>query len=711
MDRERKYRMFQEFADVGGKKILVSTGSIAKQANGSVLIRQGDTVVIVTAVMSQVEREGIDFVPLTVEYRERTAAAGRVPGGFFKREMRPSDHETLTSRIIDRSLRPLFPKTFRNETQVLAFVLSFDPDADPKVLALSGASLALHLSDIPWKGPIAGLRVGQLNGQFLANPSTTEREEANLDLMVTFNPDGMVMVEGKCEEVSEDTVLEALEFARETAQPLLKAIEALREQVGKPKKALEELLPVDPPWAETVRNAARPELTEILHSAAEKFPRRDAIQALEDRMVNEFKGDGEDQAENGKKILQILEKLLYEEVRRMLVEEGLRVDGRDAKTIRPISGTTGWLPRTHGSALFTRGETQAMVSCTLGTGGDEQIVERLNGEEREQFMLHYNFPPYCVGEARFLRGPGRREIGHGNLARRALEPILPSNEEFPYTIRVVSDISESNGSSSMATVCGGTLVLMDAGVPIKAPVAGIAMGLVKEGDKTVVLSDILGDEDHLGDMDFKVAGTRNGITALQLDNKLGELPREVLVEGLEQAKQGRNHILDEMDKILDKPREDLSPYAPRTHPLRIRKERIRDLIGPQGRVIQQIQAQTNVQIEVNDDGLIRVYSTAKSDLDAALQMIKFYTADLEVGKIYKGTVVSVKDFGAFVKVYASTEGLVHISELDNTRVNKVSDVVQEGDEILVKVLDVDRLGKIRLSRKAALGASVSDIES
>lgn len=702
--------MFQEFVEISGKKILLSTGNIAKQANGSVLIRQGDTVVLVTAVMSHVERAGIDFVPLTVEYRERTAAAGRVPGGFFKREMRPSDHETLNSRIIDRSLRPLFPKTFRNETQVLATVLSFDSEADPNVLALTGASLALHISDIPWKGPIAGIRVIRFEGQFLANPTMTERVGSDLDLMATFNQDGMVMVEGKCKEVSEDTVLEALEFARDAVRPLLEGIEALHEQVGKPKKALEEPPSVDPQFTETVRNAARPELTEILHSALEKFPRRDALQALEDRIVKEFEGEGEKQAENTRNVRQTLEKLLYEEVRRMLVEEGLRVDGRDAKTIRPISGTAGWLPRTHGSALFTRGETQAMVSCTLGTGGDEQIVEKLDGEEREQFLLHYNFPPYSVGEARMLRGPGRREIGHGKLARRALEPVLPDNEAFPYTIRVVSDISESNGSSSMATVCGGTLVLMDAGVPIKAPVAGIAMGLVKEGDKTVILSDILGDEDHLGDMDFKVAGTMNGITALQLDNKLGELPREVLVEGLDQARQGRIHILGEMEKILDKPRENLSPYAPRTHPLRIRKERIRDLIGPQGRVIQQIQAKTLVQIEVNDDGLIRVYSTAKSDLDAALNMIKHYTADLEIGKIYKGTVVSVKDFGAFVKVYASTEGLVHISELDNTRVNRVSDVVNEGDEILVKVLDVDRLGKIRLSRKAALGASVSDIE-
>ncbi len=702
--------MFQQLAEVGGKEILVSTGQVAKQANGSVLMRQGDTVVLVTAVMSQARREGIDFVPLTVEYRERRSAAGRIPGGFFKREMRPSDHETLNSRIVDRCLRPLFPKFLRNETQVLATVLSFAPEADPTVLALSGASLALHLSDIPWKGPIAGIRVIQLNGSFLANPTVEERAAADLDMMVALNRAGLVMVEGMGRESSETTVLEALEFAQDAATPVLEAIEKMREEVGRPKQTLVQPEEVSQDRIEVVRSTAKPELEKIFRAEMEKFPRRDALHELEERIVSEFAGDGEGEGESAEQIEEIMEKLVYQEVRRLLLDEGRRVDGRDSKTIRPISGSVGWLPRTHGSSLFTRGETQAMVSCTLGTGGDEQIVEKLEGEERDRFMLHYNFPPYCVGEARMLRGPGRREIGHGALARRALEQMLPDGDAFPYTIRIVSDISESNGSSSMATVCGGTLGLMDAGVPIKEPVAGIAMGLVKEGEKFVVLSDILGDEDHLGDMDFKVAGTRNGITALQLDNKLGELPREILDEGLEQAKQGRMHILGEMAKILDKPREELSPYAPRTHSLKINKERIRDVIGPGGKVIRQIQEDTNVKIEVNDDGLIRVYSTATSDVDTALSMIKHYTADLEIGKIYRGTVVSVKDFGAFVRVYAATEGLVHISELANNRVDKVSDVVKEGDKVVVKVLEVDRLGKIRLSRKAALGASESDIE-
>jgi len=703
--------MFRELAEIADKKILVSSGQIARQANGAVLVRQGDTVVLVTAVSVDEERQGIDFVPLTVEYRERTAAAGRVPGGFFKREMRPSDHETLNSRIVDRSLRVLFPKTFRKETQVLATVLSFDPSADPNVLAISGASLALHLSDIPWKGPVAGIRVIRLGGQFIANPSLEEREGAELDLIVCVSRDGLVMVEGEGKESPESTILEALDFAQKTAQPLLDAMDRLRQKEGKPKKDHAETDPEDPGWAERISGAARPGLLKIFGGSLGKMERRDALSALETKMVQEFSGEGEGQEQRADHIRIAFEKILSRELRKLLIEDGLRVDGRGPRDIRPISGFVGWLPRTHGSALFVRGETQAMVSCTLGTGGDEQIVETLDGEERERFLLHYNFPPYCVGEVRMLRGPGRREIGHGNLARRALEPVLPNEEQFPYTIRIVSDISESNGSSSMATVCGGTLAMMDAGVPISSPVAGVAMGLVKEGDRFVVLSDILGDEDHLGDMDFKVAGTKNGVTAVQLDNKVGQLPREVLEQGLEQARQGRNHILGEMARILDRPREALSPYAPRTHPLRIRKERIRDLIGPGGRVIQQIQAQTNVQIEVNDDGLIRVYSTAKSDLDGALHMIKHYTADLEIGKIYRGTVVSIKDFGAFVKVYATTEGLVHISELDTNRVERVSDVVREGDEILVKVIDVDRLGKIKLSRKAALGASVSDIEN
>ncbi len=702
--------MFQETINVQGKEIHLETGRIARQANGAVLARQGDTVVLVTAVEEKPQRTGLDFFPMTVEYRERTAAAGRVPGGFFKREMRPADRETLTSRLVDRSLRPLFPKEFKNETQIIATVLSFDPNADPGVLAITGASLAVHLSDMPWNGPVAGIRVVRVDGRFVANPDFEEKEKADLDLIVTVGPKGLVMVEGNCVEVPEATVVEALLFAREAVEPLLVGMDRMRERAGKPKMVLEEPPAEDPKWVEEICVAAGPELQGILRGAMEKQALQNAIRALRDRIVERFAGEEEDAAEKAKTVREVFEDLESREVRGLLVREGLRVDGRGPKDIRPISGAVGWLPRTHGSALFTRGETQAMVSCTLGTGQDEQIVEALHGEARERFLLHYNFPPYSVGEVRRIMGPGRREIGHGNLARRALDSILPDHDRFPYTIRIVSDISESNGSSSMATVCGGTLAMMDAGVPIRSPVAGIAMGLIQEEGRILVLSDILGTEDHLGDMDFKVAGTREGITAVQLDNKLGELQPEVLTEALEQARQGRHHILDEMLKVIESPRENISPYAPQVHVVSIRKERIRDLIGPQGRVIQQIQAQTGTNIEVGDDGMVRVYSPGKAALEEALRMIKYYTADLVKGKIYRGTVVSVKDFGAFVRIYGSMEGLVHISELDNYRVNRVSDVVKEGEDVLVKVLDVDRQGKIRLSRKEALDAPASEVE-
>ena len=702
--------MFRETISVNGKEIHLETGQIARQANGAVLAREGDTVVLVTAVHDKPQRTGLDFFPMTVEYRERTAAAGRVPGGFFKREMRPADRETLTARLVDRCLRPLFPKEFKDETQVIATVLSFDADADPGVLAITAASMAVHLSDMPWQGPVAGIRVARVDGQFVANPDFESKERADLDLVVAVASDGLAMVEGTCDEVSEATVVEALSFAQEAAQPILAGMEHMREQVGRPKIVLETPPPDDPKWVEEICEAARPELQGILRSAMEKLELQKAVRGLRDKMVERFAGEGEDAAEKTKKIRDIFEELEYKEVRGLLVREGIRVDGRGCKNIRPISGAVGWLPRTHGSALFTRGETQAMVSCTLGTGHDEQIVEALHGEARERFLLHYNFPPYSVGEVRRMMGPGRREIGHGNLARRALDSIIPDHDEFPYTIRIVSDISESNGSSSMATVCGGTLAMMDAGVPITAPVAGIAMGLIQEGEQIIILSDILGTEDHLGDMDFKVAGSRKGITAVQLDNKLGELKPEVLTEALEQAREGRNHILDEMLKILEAPRGEISQYAPQVHVVSIRKERIRDLIGPQGRVIQQIQGQTGTNIEVGDDGMIRVYSPGKAALEEALRMIKYYTADLEKGKIYKGTVVSVKDFGAFVRIYGNMEGLVHISELDDHRVNKVSDVLKEGEEVLVKVVDVDRQGKIKLSRKDALNAPASEIE-
>ena len=693
---------------VAGKEIWFETGRLAKQADSAVLVRQGDTMILVTVVGERELKEGKNFFPLTVEYREGQAAAGRIPGGFLKRRMRSSDQETLVSRLIDRSLRPLFPEDFRCEIQVIATLLSFDPSADPGVLAICGAALALHISDIPWNGPVAGARVVRSAGRCILNPGAAEKELADLDLVLSGGPNGLVMAEGALKEGSEEDVLAALSYAQEGIAPLLDFMESWKRNNGSPKRSPPPSPAIDPIFAGRIRETFGASLVQILHQGGSKHERSAALDDLLRQTVRAFAL--EDPVQQGQ-VKTILEDLLYEEVRRMLREERRRIDGRDPVTIRPIAGEVGWLPRTHGSALFTRGETQAMVTCTLGTGQDEQIIETLEGDERERFLLHYNFPPYSVGEIRPLRGPGRREIGHGELARRALEPVLPDHEHFPYTIRIVSDISESNGSSSMATVCGGCLALMDAGVQIASPVAGIAMGLLQEKEDAIVLSDILGDEDHLGDMDFKVAGTRKGITALQLDNKLGALPPEVLAKALEQARQGRVFILDEMAKVLPAPRDSLSPHAPRVCSLKIRKERIRELIGPGGKIIQQIQKDTDTRIQVDDEGTVRIYSTNESDLDNALRLVNHYTAELEIGKVYRGVVVSVKEFGAFVRIYSSIEGLVHISELEPHRVNRVSDVVREGDEIIVKVLDVDSQGKVRLSRKAALNTPVEAIQN
>lgn len=696
-------------AVVGGKEITFETGAIAAQADCAVVARQADTVLLV-AVVSEKEPAGArDFFPLTVDYRERRSAAGLIPGGFFKRKMRSSDRETLVSRLIDRSLRPLFPKGYRCETQVVATVLSFDPSADPASLAITAAAAALHISDIPWNGPIAGLRVGTSPaGRLTVNPDLEEKDSGGMDLVVAAGPRGLVMVEGSLCESQERQVLDALAFAQKAAEPLLACLERWRQMRGVAKRAFTPPPGSDDPFVRTVRERSYRHLVEILTKGGSKKERGHAVRTLVETLCRDLGIEGD--PEKPALLRSVVEDYMGELARKRLKEEGKRIDGRGLTDIRAIWGTVGWLPRAHGSALFTRGETQAMVTCTLGTGEDEQVVETLLGEERERFLVHYNFPPYSVGEIRPLRAPGRREIGHGELARRALESVLPEHEEFPYTIRIVSDISESNGSSSMATVCGGSLALMDAGVPIRAPVAGIAMGLIKEQGTPMVLSDILGEEDHLGDMDFKVAGTRTGITALQLDNKVGELPAEVLAAALEQARQARMHILEEMARILEKPRDSLSPYAPRAYATRIRKERIRDLIGPGGRIIQEIQKETNTKIQVDDEGTVRIYSLNQADLEEAIKLVNHYTAELEVGKIYRGTVVAVKDFGAFVRIYSS-EGLVHISELEPRRVERVSDIVKEGDEIIVKVLDVDSQGKIRLSRKAALNAPASEIQN
>ncbi|MEA2624937.1 MAG: polyribonucleotide nucleotidyltransferase [Candidatus Binatota bacterium] len=683
--------------DFHGRKLSIEVGRLAKQANGSALVRYGDTVVLATAVASQQPREGIDFFPLTVDYQEKTFAAGKIPGGFFKREGRPSEKEVLTSRLIDRPLRPLFPKGFRCETQVIATVLSADKENDPDNIAMIGASAALHVSDIPFEGPIAAVRVGRIDGQFVINPLVPDLERSDLNLTVAGSRDAIVMVEGGGKVVPEDVVLDALFKAHEAIQALLDLQDQLREAVGKPKRPV--VAPEkDAALLERVSNFAVPKIREAMEIAG-KFERRDRLDAIgkevEEAMAPEFPDRERD-------VRRAYDQVGRELFRQMILRQGKRVDGRGLTDIRPISCEVGLLPRTHGSALFTRGETQALAVTTLGTGSDEQKIDALLGETYKKFMLHYNFPPFSVGEAKFLRGPGRREIGHGALAERAIGAVLPDEEKFPYTVRIVSEILESNGSSSMASVCGASLSLMDAGVPIVAPVAGVAMGLIGEGKEFAVLSDILGDEDHLGDMDFKVAGTHDGITAVQMDNKVGGISREVMRDALYQAREGRRFILAEMEKTISAHRENVSTYAPRIVTIKIPVDRIRDVIGPGGKVIRAIVEETGAKIDVEDDGSVTIASTEGDAMRRAIDWIRELTAEAEVGKIYKGTVRKVMDFGAFVEIMPGTDGLVHISQLANYRVNQVTDVVHEGDEVQVKVLEVDKSGKIRLSLKEAL---------
>ncbi len=682
---------------IGEKEIIIETGRLAKQANGSVLLRRGDTVVLVTAVMSDDIREGIDFFPLTVEYIEKAAAAGKIPGGYIKREGKPATHEILNARVIDRSIRPLFPEDLKNEVQVVATVLSADPLYDPDILCISGASLALMISDIPWNGPVVGIRICKLGINYIINPTRDERQFATLDFLITVNEEGLVMVEGHANEASENEVLEAFFTAQEAAKPFIELMKRWRVEVGKEKVDYKKLEP-SLELIEAVKKEAIDKLREAVF-IPEKKPRQKAIKKVYKEVMEALSEAFP--AQEGE-INLILNKLKHDLIRERIVKEGIRIDGRRAEDIRNIWCEVGWLPRAHGSAIFTRGETQALVTCTLGSGEDEQMVETLFGEERERFMLHYNFPPYSVGEIKPFRGPGRREIGHGNLAKMALQSVLPPEDDFPYAIRVVSDISESNGSSSMATVCGGTLAMMDAGIPISKPVAGIAMGLIQQDDKVIILSDILGDEDHVGDMDFKVAGTVDGVTAIQLDNKIGSISKEVMERALEQAKKGRLFILDKMLSVIKEPRKELSPYAPRILATRIRPSRIRDLIGPGGRTIQDIQAETNTKIIIEEDGLVKIYSSDLSASQKALERIEDLTKEVEVGKIYKGVVTAVKDFGAFVKIYYSAEGLLHISEIQDQRVNNIYQLLKVGQEVVVKVLGVDRTGKIRLSRKQAL---------
>jgi polyribonucleotide nucleotidyltransferase len=692
----------RESVIVNGRPLTLETGRIAKQAHGAVLITYGESMVLVTAVSSQDERPGIDFFPLTCDYVEKSFAAGKIPGGFFKREGRQRDEEILTSRLIDRPCRPLFPDGYKNDTQVIATVLSVDKTNPTDVLALTAAGAALHISDIPWNGPVVGVRVTRIAGEFVAYPTFEQTAQGDMDIVVAASKDAIVMVEGGAAEVSEGDLVDALMFAHNAAQPILALIEQIRAAVGKPKRKFEaKSLPAE--LKEKVALLVDGELSRASRILG-KAERYEAYGLAKKKLSETFKSTiGEETYTQYEKLIKAeFEERKYHLVRQMVLDEKKRIDGRDSTTIRPISCEVALLPRVHGSSLFQRGETQAIVTTTLGTASDEQRIDALTGESWKSFMLHYNFPPYSTGETKPLRGPGRREVGHGNLAERALKRMMPEAEKFPYTVRIVSETTESNGSSSMATVCGGCLSLMDAGVPVKAPVAGIAMGLIKEGDKYAILSDILGDEDHLGDMDFKVCGTARGITAIQMDIKVEGLSRNILESALRQARDGRLHILDKMLQTLSAPRADLSKWAPRITSIKVKPDQIRLVIGPGGKTIKGIVDQTGVAIDVEDDGTVNVASSDPDAVKKALAIIKGLTAEPEVGAVYKGPVKRVTDFGAFVEILPGTDGLLHVSEMAHARVDRVEDVMKEGDEVEVKVLEVSRDGKIRLSRRALL---------
>jgi polyribonucleotide nucleotidyltransferase len=681
-----------------GRPLTIEVGRMARQACGAALVTFGETVVLATAVATRSPREGIDFFPLTCDYQEKTFAAGKIPGGFFKREGRPAEKEILTSRLIDRPLRPRFPKTFRCETQVIATVLSSDKENDGDIPALIAASTALHVSDIPFDGPVAAARIGRVDGKFVINPTIEQLEASDMNIVVAGSRDGLIMVEGGMRVLPEDIVTDALFAAHDALAPIFRLQDDLQAKVGRPKRPVPPEAPRNEALWARVDAVARPRLVAALAQTG-KLERYRALDAAGDEVHAALAAEFPD---GGKEVDAVVDRLKRDLVRAKIVEERRRIDGRGLADIRGITCETQVLPRTHGSALFTRGETQALAVATLGTSSDEQKIDALTGESYKKFLLHYNFPPFSVGEARFLRGPGRREIGHGALAERALLAVLPSDEDFPYTIRIVSEILESNGSSSMATVCGGSLALMDAGVPIRGAVAGIAMGLIQERGEVRILSDILGDEDHLGDMDFKVAGTDTGLTALQMDNKIGSLGREVVRDAMVQAREGRLHILKEMQKAIAVPRPELSVHAPRIVTIHIKPDRIRDVIGPGGKVIRSIIEETGVKIDVQDDGTIFIASADGDAMTRAIDRIKGITAEAEPGRIYQGTVRKIVDFGAFVEILPGTDGLLHISQIGPGRVNRVSDVLKEGDRVPVKVLEVDKQGKIRLSRKEAL---------
>ena len=686
--------------EIDGRYISIESGTLAKQAGGAVVIRQGDSMVLVTATMAKKPREEIDFFPLTVDYREKTYAAGKIPGSFFRREARPGDIETLTCRLIDRPIRPLFPDGFRNETQIVCLVVSHDQENPPDIAAITGASAALMVSEIPFTTPIAGARVGRVDGNFVFNPTYEETSNSDLNLVMAGTADAIVMVEAGAKELSEDVMMAALEFGHERIKKLIELQIKLKEILGKEKVKVAQ--------AET-DEALKSKVSDLVRAKVEaavqipgKQERSDSLAEIKEAMNAEINPDGD--AGLKKEIGEHWHATEKNAVRNLILDKKTRIDGRGLTDVRPISIQVGYLPRAHGSSVFTRGETQALVAATLGTASDEQRLDSLEFKGTKSFMLHYNFPAFCTGEVKFMAGPGRREVGHGMLAERSLIPILPDKEDFPYTIRLVSEILESNGSSSMASVCGGSLALMDAGVPIKQPVAGIAMGLIKEGDSIAILSDILGSEDHLGDMDFKVAGTENGITALQMDIKIGGLDSSLMATALGQAKEGRLHILGEMAKVLETSRTDMSKYAPRIVTLKIPKDKIRDVIGAGGKVIREIIEKTGVSIDITDDGTVSIASTDEEASSKAVNWVESLVQEVEIGRIYLGKVKKIVDFGAFVEILPGTDGLVHISQICDRRIQSVSDEIQEGDEIKVKVIDVDSQGKVKLSRKEALRA-------
>ena len=694
---EELYKLETFSMQLAGRDLVIETGKMAGQANGAVLVRYGDTAVLVTATASEKPREGVDFFPLSCDYEEKLYSVGKIPGGFIKREGRPTEKAILTSRLIDRPIRPLFPKGFRNDVQVIATVLSVDRNNSPEIAAMIGSSAALSISSIPFDGPTGSVEVGLVDGQFILNPDIEQKERSDLSLIVSGTKDAVMMVEAGANEVPEETMLEAIMYGHEEVKRIVAFIEDIVSKVGKEKMEV-ELAQINPELEREVREYATSRLIDAILTP-EKLERNANIDRVKEETLEYF---AEKYPESEAEISEVLYNITKEEVRRLILEEGKRPDDRTPEEIRPIACEVGLLPRTHGSGLFTRGQTQALTIATLGAMGDVQILDGLGLEEFKRFMHHYNFPPYSVGETRFLRGPGRREIGHGALAERALEPVIPSEEEFPYTIRLVSEILSSNGSTSQASVCGSTLALMDAGVPIKAPVAGIAMGLIMEGERVQILSDIQGMEDFLGDMDFKVAGTAKGITAIQMDIKIAGIGKEILQKALEQARKGRLYILDKMLQVISEPRKELSPYAPKIIRTLVDPDKIRDIIGPGGRTINRIINETGVKIDIEDDGRVFIAAPDMESGERALKIIEALTKDVEVGEFYVGKVLRITNFGAFVEIAPGKEGMIHISKLAHKRVEKVEDVLQIGDEVLVKVIEIDKQGRINLSRKDAL---------